>query len=123
VSGAKGWVLYDADCGFCSRWVPFWEKTLRRQGLGIAPLQADWLRVRLGVDRDRLLDDLRLIFEDGRQLAGADVYRYVMRRIWWALPAYLLSIAPVFRSIFDGAYRAFAVNRYRVSRSCRLEKS
>lgn len=51
---------------------------------------------------------------------GADVYRFVMRSIWWAYPAYLLSIAPGLRSIFDRTYRAFADNRYRVSHTCRL---
>jgi hypothetical protein len=29
------------------------------------------------------------------------VYRYVMRRIWWAYPLYVLSVAPVLSRIFD----------------------
>ena len=64
--------------------------------------------------------DIRLLFNDGRQLAGADVYRYVMRRLWWAYPLYLLSIIPGLRQLFDRAYRVFADNRLRISAACGL---
>ena len=28
-----GWVLYDGGCGFCFRWVHFWEGVIGRRGL------------------------------------------------------------------------------------------
>ncbi len=43
-----------------------------------------------------------------------------MRRIWWAYPLYLLSVAPLLRQAFDWGYRTFAENRYRISGACRL---
>jgi len=46
-----GWVLYDAGCGVCARWVPFWAPTLRRLDLEIAPLQAPWVAARLEIGR------------------------------------------------------------------------
>ena len=52
---------------------------------------------------------------------GADVYRFVMRRLWWAYPLYLLSIVPGGRHLFDWGYRTFARNRLRVSSACRLD--
>jgi hypothetical protein len=55
---------------------------------------------------------------DGSHIRGADVYRYATRRIWWAWPVYLFSIAPGLRSIFDWGYRTFAANRFRVSSAC-----
>ena len=116
----NAWVLYDDACGFCSRWVGFWAPTLARRGFGVSPLQAPWIREQGVLRHDQLLDDLRLLSEDGSMVEGADVYRFVMRSIWWAYPAYLLSIAPGLRSIFDRTYRAFADNRYRVSHTCRL---
>ena len=58
---------------------------------------------------------------NGRQIGGADVYRHVMRRIWWAYPLYLFSIAPLSRRAFDWGYRTFAANRYRISGACRFE--
>ena|SRR3990167_8059939 len=39
-SEPKGRVLYDGSCGFCSRWAPLWESTLKKRGFHIAPLQA-----------------------------------------------------------------------------------
>lgn len=120
-SQPRGWILYDDSCGFCRRWIPFWANTLRRRGLDIAPLQADWVRARLGLTEAELLRDLRLLLADGSQVSGAEVYRYVMRRIWWAWPAYLFSITPGFRAVFDWGYRTFAANRFRVSSACGLD--
>ena len=117
----RGWVLYDESCGFCQRWIPFWETTLRRRGFAIAPLQAPWVSRTLGLGDEELLNDLRLVLPDGRQIGGADVYRHVMRRIWWAYPLYLFSVAPLSRRTFDWGYRTFAANRYRISRACRLK--
>jgi predicted DCC family thiol-disulfide oxidoreductase YuxK len=116
-----GWVLYDDSCGFCRRWVPFWADTLRKRGFAIAPLQSQWFREKMTGSEDDLLLDLRLLLADGRQVRGPNVYRHVMRRIWWAYPFYLLSIAPGLRSVFDWSYRTFARNRHRFSRACRLD--
>ncbi len=115
-----GFVLYDDSCGFCRRWIPFWETTLRKRGFAIASLQSKWVADRLNVAQEDLLFDLRLLLADGSQVRGADVYRYVMRRIWWAYPLYVLSSAPLLRTIFDWGYRTFANNRYQFSLACRL---
>lgn len=115
-----GWILYDDSCGFCQRWIPFWENTLRRRGFDIAPLQVDWVRARLQSKETELLRDLRLLLADGSHICGADVDRYAMRRIWWAWPVYFFSITPGLRNVFDWGYRTFAVNRSRVSTACGL---
>ena len=118
----EGWVLYDGACGFCSRWVPFWESTLKKRGFHIAPLQSEWVARKLNLSQEELASDLRLVLANGKQLRGAEVYRYLMKRIWWAKPLYLLSILPVLRTLFDAGYRAFADNRYWISRVCHLPK-
>jgi predicted DCC family thiol-disulfide oxidoreductase YuxK len=119
-SSIYGWVLYDGNCGFCSRWVPYWEKTLRKRGFLIAPLQADWVAGKFDLSPEELQADFRLLVIGGEKIAGANVYRYLMRRIWWAKPLYFISILPGFRKLFDAGYRLFADNRYRISRSCGL---
>ena len=96
-----GWILYDDSCGFCRRWIPFWEGALQRRGFSIAPLQADSVHAKLRLSECELLHDLRLLLADGSQIRGADVYRYAPRRIWWAWPVYLFSITPGLRSVFD----------------------
>jgi hypothetical protein len=112
---------------------------LSRLGLGVKPLQTVFadgvprdaplgvsgdtsldVRVGAGLTPEELLADIRLVFADGRQLAGPDVYRYVFRRTWWGRPIYLFSITPGLRWIFDRAYRAVAARRHRISRMCRI---
>jgi len=115
-----GWVLYDAACGICSRWVPFWTPTLRRIGVETAPLQSSWVLERTGLPPEVLLEDIRLLHVDGTLTSGAEVYRYVMRRRWWAYPLYLLSILPIGRQLFDASYRTFARHRLQVSAACGL---
>jgi predicted DCC family thiol-disulfide oxidoreductase YuxK len=115
---ANGWVLYDGACGVCSHWVPKWGGILARLGLAVAPLQSSWVEERTGLSRDVLLTDLRLLHSDGSMISGADVYRYVLRRIWWGYPLYLFSVMPGLRGVFDWAYRTFAQHRMRISASC-----
>ena len=115
-----GFVLYDNSCGFCRRWVPFWKTTLRQRGFAIAPLQSKWVVEQLKASQEDLLFDLRLLLADGNQVRGADVYRYLMRRIWWAYPVFLLSSAPLLRNVFDWGYLTFANHRHLFSRACRL---
>jgi predicted DCC family thiol-disulfide oxidoreductase YuxK len=116
----RGWVLYDGVCGFCSRWVPLWENTLRKRGFLIAPLQEDWVAEKFNLSENEVTSDLRLLLSHGEKLAGAEVYRYLMRRIWWATPLYFLSTLPILRDLFNAGYRAFADNRYWISRRCHL---
>ncbi len=116
----EGCVLYDASCGVCSRWALFWAPTLAQLDLAVAPLQDPWVTERLELSPDAMLRDVRLLFRDGRQLQGADVYRYVLRRLWWAYPVYLLAVAPGLRRLFDRGYRAFADHRRWISAACGL---
>ena len=117
-AGLAGWILYDDSCGICRRWVPSWESTLRKRGLGVAPLQARWVTARLNLKGESLAGDIRLIFADGGHIQGADVYRYAMKRIWWTCPAYLFSVAPLTGRIFDWGYKTFAAHRHRISDAC-----
>lgn len=116
----SGWILYDDSCGFCRRWMPFWEPALVRRGFAIAPLQAEWVKLKLALPEAELLTDLRLLLADGSQLSGPVAYRYAMRRIWWAWPLYGLSVVPGLSGVFDWSYRTFASNRHRISTACGL---
>ncbi len=116
----RGWVLYDDACGFCRKWVPYWERTLEKRGIGIAPNRSAWVTDALGLKAGETLGDICLLMRDGRRVLGADVYRHVMRRVWWAYPVYLLSVVPLGRWCFNRGYRTFAKNRYRFSKACAL---
>lgn len=105
-------MLYDGACGFCSTWVRRFRGTLARRGFAVAPLQAAWVSERLELPDGELVADVRLLLPDGSSIAGADVYRHCMRRIWWALPLWFASVLPLGRQAFDWGYRTFARNRY-----------
>jgi predicted DCC family thiol-disulfide oxidoreductase YuxK len=117
---ARGLVLYDGQCGFCSRWVKIWAGTLAKRGFHIASLDEPWVAERLKIPDDELLTDIRLLAADGQLISGANVYLYVMRRIWWAWPLYAIFSLPGFNRLINVGYRWFARNRYCVSHACRL---
>jgi len=121
VQGAvEGVVLYDGQCGFCSRWVKFWARPLGRSGFAIASLDDPWVAERLGMPHEELLTDIRLLTAGDQLISGADVYLYVTRRIWWAWPFYAIFSLPGFNRMIHVGYRWFARNRYCVSHACKL---
>jgi predicted DCC family thiol-disulfide oxidoreductase YuxK len=115
-----GVVLYDGQCGFCSRWVRYWASTLERRGFAIASLDELWVAEKIKTPREELLTDIRLLTADGQLISGADVYLYVTRRIWWAWPFYAIFSLPGFNRLIHLGYRWFARNRYHISHACRL---
>jgi predicted DCC family thiol-disulfide oxidoreductase YuxK len=117
----KGWVLYDGECPFCVRWLHLWAPHLRRRGFEIDTLQAGWTAQALGMTREDTLRDIRLLTADGSSYAGADVYLYVARKIWWLWPFGLLFSLPGFNSLIWAGYRWFAANRQCISGRCAVQ--
>ena len=119
-SAPKGWVLYDGRCGFCTWWIPFWEKTINRARYQIAPLQAEWVRAKLKLEEPDLSKDIRLLLNDGTLINGADAYIYGMKQVWWSRPLGHLLGLPILRQLLRIFYRLFNRNRFLVSKVCRL---
>ena len=107
-----GCVLYDENCPFCRTIMSSLGNTLREHGFDIAPLQSPWVIQRLNLPEEELLRGVRLLLPDGRQIIGPDVYRFIMRKIYWTYPLYFFSLIPPLRNIFDMACREIAKNRY-----------
>ncbi len=118
--GVRGVVLYDGQCGFCSRWVKYWAGTLGQYGFEIASLYESWVAEKVKMPHQELLTDIRLLTTDGQLISGADVYLYVTRRIWWAWPFYAIFSLPGFNRLIHVGYKWFARNRYCVSHACKL---
>jgi predicted DCC family thiol-disulfide oxidoreductase YuxK len=116
---SRGWVFYDGQCGFCSRWLEFWRPTLAKRGFAIAALQEPWVVARFQLPMEELVHDLRLLTRDGKTAAGADVYLQVTKKIWWAWPFYAVFSFPGFNWLIHFGYRWFARNRYHISRACK----
>ncbi len=117
---ARGWVLYDSDCGFCTRLAWRLGGALERRGFRLVPLQAPWVAERLAMPREQLLEEMRVLTKDGTLLGGADAMVYLARRIWWATPFYAASLVPGMMSLLRWGYRWIAARRHRFSRTCAL---
>ncbi|MGA3370172.1 MAG: DCC1-like thiol-disulfide oxidoreductase family protein [Terracidiphilus sp.] len=118
----NGWVLYDGDCAFCVRWLALWAPVLRRRGFEVDALQADWTAEALGMTPEETVRDIRLLTSTGTAYAGADVYLYLARRIWWLWLFGVLFSLPGLKSLIWAGYKWFAANRQCVSGHCALKK-
>jgi predicted DCC family thiol-disulfide oxidoreductase YuxK len=83
---ARGWLFYDAECGFCTRIARLLAGPLQKRALAIAPLQDPRVGTLLGLSRDELLRAIRLVLSDGHQHAGAEVFVALARELWWLRP-------------------------------------
>ncbi len=108
---AKGWLFFDAECGFCSRLTRWLEPTLARRGFAIAPLQDPRVGALLGMPREELLRELRFLQADGRHCGGADAVLAVAREIWWASPLVWLATVPGVMPLLHAGYRCVAAQR------------
>jgi predicted DCC family thiol-disulfide oxidoreductase YuxK len=109
-------VLYDADCGICTRTASLLRRLDRRDALDLTPAQAaDHIE---GVPS--LSDRLRALQvrnADGRWLsAGAAAVR-IAEAVTVLRPAAFVARLPGFRRLVEPAYALFAANRHRISRS------
>ena len=122
IAPRKGWILYDGECGFCSRWVHFWKKTVESRGFFLKDLQSARAQGMLKIPPESLLDDVLILTPQKNLERGADAYLFVARQIWWAWPFHALFGLPGFRWILGQGYRWFNRNRYLVSRHCTLPR-
>jgi predicted DCC family thiol-disulfide oxidoreductase YuxK len=121
-SPAKGWILYDGECGFCFRWVHLWEKVVKARGFALKQLQSASADGSLAIPAENLLNDILVLTPGGNLESGANAYLFVARQIWWAWPFYALFSLPGFHWMLEKGYRWFNRNRYHFSSHCRLPK-
>lgn len=113
-------VLYDADCGFCTRC----SRMLVRGGAraNFVPLQTADLAA-LGVDSERAAQELPAVLDSGAVGYGAEAFRAALGTgPWWMrVGAGLLGLWPL-SALGRWVYRLVAANRYRMpgsAASCR----
>ena len=113
-----GWICFDADCRACATLARRFDSLLARGNLHLVPLQAEWIRQRLGISETTLLTELSLITEDGRRVGGARAVLEIARRIWWAWPIFALSRIPRVEQFLDRTYRWIASRRHCLNGAC-----
>lgn len=108
---ARGWLLYDAECGFCTRTAMRLNSLLARRDLAIAPLQDPRVGALLGLPRQELLQAMRFIAGNGRHYSGAHAFIALAREFWWSHPLVWLTKIPGMMAILSAAYRQVAKRR------------
>jgi predicted DCC family thiol-disulfide oxidoreductase YuxK len=108
---ARGWLFFDAQCSFCTRIARWLAPILRRRGLAVAPLQDPRVAALLGMSRQELLEELRVLLRDGIHSGGANAVMAVAREIWWARPLVWVSSLPGAMRILDLGYKWIAARR------------
>jgi predicted DCC family thiol-disulfide oxidoreductase YuxK len=121
---AKGWLFFDAECGFCTRFSQWVAPILARRGFAVAPLQDPRVSALLGMPRQELLRELRFLLQDGAQYGGADAVLALAREIWWGRPLVWVSKLPGMMKLLHVGYRWVAGRRSCATRSagCELSK-
>jgi predicted DCC family thiol-disulfide oxidoreductase YuxK len=108
---ARGWLFFDAECGFCTRIARWVAPILTRRGFAVAPLQDPRVGALLGLSRHELFRELRFLLSDGTRYGGADAVLAVGRQIWWAQPLVWLANVPGMRPLLHAGYRWVAAHR------------
>ena len=114
---ARGWLFFDAKCGFCTRIARWLAPILQRRGLALAPLQDPRVGSLLGLSGTELLREMRFLLADGSQCGGADAAVALAREIWWGRPLVWVAKLPGMMDRLRAGYRWIAVRR-----SCAAER-
>jgi predicted DCC family thiol-disulfide oxidoreductase YuxK len=116
---ARGWLFFDAECEFCIRIARWLAPILKKRGLGIAPLQDPRVGALLGLAREEVMREMKLLLSDGRQLGGADACVALAREIWWARPLVWVGKVPGVMDLLRNGYRSIAARRSCAAEECR----
>jgi predicted DCC family thiol-disulfide oxidoreductase YuxK len=115
-------IYYDDECQMCRAMLRRFGGTLARRRFRFVPLQSPGAAHVLGVSEERLLDQMRVRFDDGTVCGGAAAVAAIARRIWWATPLWALSRVPGAMPVLDVAYRWIARNRHCLNGACEVTR-
>lgn len=115
---ARGWLFFDAECGFCTRIARALAPILERRGVALAPLQDPRVAALLGLPHRELMREMRFLLSDGTQSGGADAAVALAREIWWAAPLVWVAKIPGVMKALRAGYRCIAERRNCAAVSC-----
>lgn len=115
---ARGWLFFDAECGFCTKFARWLAPILVRRGIETAALQDARVGALLGMSHELLLRELRFVVSDGRQCGAAEALVAMAHEIWWARPLVWLSRIPGAENLLHEAYHWVAGRRHCAAMEC-----
>ena len=119
-------VLYDSDCGICTRSARLLRLLDRRARLHLLPLQAAG-DVAGAPQRDVLLEAIHVRDEYGRWSVAGNACIRIGQEVPVLRPLAILAGLPVMRRLVERLYALLARRRYRISRllgddACQIER-
>src|ERR1700753_806007 len=115
---ARGWLFFDADCGFCTRIARFVAPILATREIGVARLQDPRVGALLGLSQSDLLREMRVVMADGTHSGGADAAVALAREFWWARPLVGLAKVPGVMPLLRRSYEWIAARRSCAAATC-----
>ncbi|CAN5450975.1 hypothetical protein BH20CHL6_BH20CHL6_05860 [soil metagenome] len=120
-------VLYDGDCGFCTRSADLLRRLDRQGRLDLIPLQLAAETMADVPDTDALLEAMHVRDARGRWSVGGAAWIRISQEIALLRPIGLLARLPIIRRLVEPTYALVADNRHRLSRllgddACRLDR-
>jgi predicted DCC family thiol-disulfide oxidoreductase YuxK len=115
-----GWVLYDADCRFCTALATRFRALLAARRFELLPLQTPWVRQKLDMANHALLAEMRLLKPDGTNLGGVDALLEISRLFPLTWPIRQLARFAAIKNLFHAIYRWIARHRHCASGACAI---
>ena len=107
-------LLYDADCGICTRLAGVLRRIDRRRRVTALPLQSEVARQRFGLTEESALQQVWTLDARGRRHGGAEAVNVALSAVLgFSAPLWLYRL-PGMRWLQDRLYDAVAANRHRL---------
>lgn len=123
IKNARGCVLFDAECLFCTRLAKRFAPLLHRHGFALTPLQTPWVVNLLGRPKGNAWSEMLLLTPGGTTFGGADALIEFTKVISWARPLYWLACVPGVKLGLRAAYAWVAHRRLCFGGACRVQEA
>jgi predicted DCC family thiol-disulfide oxidoreductase YuxK len=110
-------VLFDADCGFCSRTAEVLRRLDRRRALELVAVQRAHLVLPDAPPEARLLETIHVRDGGASWATGGAAWVQVAAAVPWLRPLSLVAKLPLFDRLVEPAYRLVARNRHLLGRA------
>jgi predicted DCC family thiol-disulfide oxidoreductase YuxK len=113
MGGVGGTLIFDGECGFCTRSRNVLVRLDRRHRVSTVPFQGRGVPEGAGVSRDELARAVYWLDDDGSRCAGAEAVNVALSAaLGTAVPRRIYRV-PGVRQLQDAVYRWVSDNRHR----------
>jgi predicted DCC family thiol-disulfide oxidoreductase YuxK len=110
----SGTLIFDGECGFCTRTRDLLARLDRRQRVKTVPFQSPGVAERAGISRDELATSVYWLDEDGSRYSGAQAANAALSAALGNDLPLRIYRAPGMRRLQEAVYRWVSNNRHRL---------